>query len=215
LESKGWGLRDQTDAEIVLRAYQCWGEDCAARIIGDFAFVIWDRQNQQLLCARDAAGLKPFYYYSDRQRFLFASELHQILEDHGVARKPNEGMIAEYLAASPSNLRETLYQNIFQLPRAHRLIVKSANLHIASYWTAGDAHQIRYKNDQDYAEDFLGIFQEAVKCRLRSHRMVAAELSGGLDSSSIVSVAQQLRRGNGAGGLIFKRSQCSFQVNLR
>lgn len=194
LDAKGIRFRDDTDAELVLRAYECWGEECPAKIIGDFAFAIWDGRQQQLFCARDIMGLKPFYYYSDGRRFLFASELHQILEDTSVPQEPNEGVIAEYLSGAEPSLQETLYQGIFQLPRAHALIVRAGKVRKACYWDIDWSREIRYRSDEEYTQNFLEIFKEAVRCRLRSHRPVAAELSGGLDSSSIVSVAQWLFR---------------------
>jgi asparagine synthase (glutamine-hydrolysing) len=202
LSSHGWKLRDQTDAEIILRAYQCWGEECAGKIVGDFAFVVWDGKKQQLFCVRDVVGLKPFYYYHDARRFLCASELHQILLASDVARKPNEGIIAEYLAGIPSSLRDTLYNNIFQLPRAHWLIVTPGQMRLQCYWTAGSSREIRYRNDADYAENFRSLFQQAVKCHLRSPQTVAAELSGGLDSSTVVSMAHWLQHHGGGDPVI-------------
>ena len=192
LQAQGARLRSDTDAELVLRAYEIWGEQCPEKILGDFAFALWDGRRQQLFCARDIMGLKPFYYYSDENTFLFASELQQLLEDTRVPQEPNEGMIAEYLAGAEPSLQETLYRGIFQLPRAHALIVRPGKLRKVGYWAIDWSKAIRYRTDEEYADHFLEIFREAVRCRLRSHRPVAAELSGGLDSSSIVSTAQWL-----------------------
>ena len=80
IEDKSLVLRSDTDAELVLRAYEVWGEGCAAKILGDFAFAIWDSARRQLFCARDIMGAKPFYYFHDGKKFLFASELTQILQ---------------------------------------------------------------------------------------------------------------------------------------
>lgn len=73
LEDKGTKLRTDTDAELVLQAYECWGEECPKKIIGDFVFVIWDGRMRQLFCARDPLGVKPFYYYTDGRTFLYGS----------------------------------------------------------------------------------------------------------------------------------------------
>jgi asparagine synthase (glutamine-hydrolysing) len=210
LEAEGWSAAGRSDADLVLRAYQCWGKDCPVRIIGDFAFAIWDGRTRELFCARDFIGIKPFYYYCDAHRFIFGSELQQILEHPEVRRKPNEGMVAEYLAAMPGNLRETLYENIFQLPRAHRLTLRQGKLHTDRYYSVGDVEEIRYRKDEDYAQHFLGIFKESVKCRLRSNGMVAADLSGGLDSSSVVSVAQSLCQDVGAQPVDFETFSVHF-----
>ncbi|MBI2818956.1 MAG: asparagine synthase (glutamine-hydrolyzing) [Acidobacteria bacterium] len=192
LEAKGLWLRSDTDAELVLRAYQCWGEECPAQILGDFAFAIWDGHKRQLFCARDIMGIKPFYYYCDGRTFLFASELHQLLECPAVPGEPNEGFIAECLSGADPSLDQTLFANIFQLPRAHAMVVRADEVRKTRYWDVVGLAEIRYPNDQDYADHFLEIFWEAVRCRLRSQRRVDVLLSGGLDSSSVVCVAQWL-----------------------
>src|SRR5260370_32448480 len=119
LNSKGYRLRDDTDAEIVLHSYECWGEDSPLKIVGDFAYAIWDARARQLFCARDVVGAKPFYYFTDGRLFLAGSELHQILECPEVPRQPDEGMVAEYLAASIPTRDETLYRNILRGISAH------------------------------------------------------------------------------------------------
>lgn len=194
LEGKGLLLRTETDAELVLQAYACWGEDCPRHILGDFAFAIWDGRNQRLFCARDHIGAKPFYYYADEHRFLCGSELRQLLEHPAVPREPNEGMIGEYLACSITSQEETLYRGIFRLPPAHTLTVSPEGFQKKQYWTLDPARKILYGTDEAYAEHFTHLFKEAVLCRLRSHGPVGAELSGGLDSSSVVGMAQFLFR---------------------
>jgi asparagine synthase (glutamine-hydrolysing) len=192
LEAKGARLQTDTDAEIVLRAYECWGEDCPKWIIGDFAFVIWDGRKQQLFCARDILGIKPFYYYTNGRVFLFGSELQQFFENPTVPREPNEGMIGEYLASAITSREETLFQNILRLPPAHFLIIQPGRLRKECYWDLDLAREVRYPTDTEYVEHFLELFKEAVRCRWRSYGPVGAELSGGLDSSSVVGMVQHL-----------------------
>jgi asparagine synthase (glutamine-hydrolysing) len=194
LETKGAKLRTDTDAEIILRAYQCWGEECPQKIVGDFAFVVWDKRNQQLFCARDPLGIKPFYYHRDGDRFLCGSELHQLLVDSNVRREPNEGMIGEYLAEAITDNEETLFRGIFRLPPAHCLLVRPGSFRKHRFWDIEPTKEIRYRTDAEYSEHFSAIFKEAVRCRLRSHGRVGAELSGGLDSSSVVGMIQAVRR---------------------
>ena len=197
LEARGVRLRTDTDAEIVLRAYECWGEDCPKRIVGDFAFAIWDGRKRQLFCARDCLGIKPFYYYTDGRTFLCGSELRQLFEDPTVRRRPNEGMIGEYLASAITDKEETLYRDIFRLPPAHFLILRPGYLRKERYWDIDPTRAIQYRTDAEYAEHFLEIFTEAVRCRLRSYGPVGTELSGGVDSSSIAGVLQSLYREGG------------------
>lgn len=194
LEAKGAKLRSDTDAELLLRAYELWGEECPKRVLGDFAFAIWDGRNRQLFCARDILGIKPFYYYTNGRTLLFASELRPLFEAQTVPREPNEGMIGEYLAMDVTSQEDTLYHGIFRLPQAHVMIIQLGRVRKARYWDIDPAREIRHRSDDAYAEEFLDIFKEAVRCRLRSHRMVGADLSGGLDSSSVVCVAHSLYR---------------------
>src|SRR3972149_2874746 len=197
LQAKGAKLRTDTDAELVLRAFECWGEECPKRIIGDFAFVVWDGRNRQLFCARDPLGIKPFYYYADGSRFLFGSELCQLFADPTLRREPNEGMVGEYLSSAITDREETLYRDVFRLAPGHFLLVKPGHIRKERYWDIDPAKVIRYRRDTDYADHFFEIFTEAVRCRLRSQKPVGVNVSGGLDSSSILAVAELVCR-NGA-----------------
>ena len=201
LETAGAPASTHTDAEIVLRAYQTWGEACPTRIIGDFAFAIWDGPNRQLFCARDPLGFKPFYYHADEHGFFCASELRQLLEGANLAREPNEAMVGEYLARAITNTEDTLYAGIQRLPPGHVLIVRPSGLRKTRYWPLDTTRELTYRTDGEYAEHFRDIFEEAVRCRLRSHVPGGAELSGGLDSSSVVSVASSMAKPAGLDGL--------------
>ncbi|MGD0076630.1 MAG: asparagine synthetase B, partial [Candidatus Binataceae bacterium] len=155
LEAKGAVLRTDCDAELVLRAYQSWGEDCARRIIGDFAFVVWDKRERRLVAARDPLGIRPFYYYLDDKTLRCGSELRQILEDTTIRREPNEGMVAEYLTGSIVNTEDTLYRGVVRLPACHLLVVQpGASVRKRRYWDIDPGVEIRYQTDEQYAEHF-------------------------------------------------------------
>jgi asparagine synthase (glutamine-hydrolysing) len=194
LKTEGAEPRSDTDAELVLRAYQCWGVDAPLRIIGDFAFVIWDAPRRQLFCARDPMGAKPFYYYRDERHFICASELHQLFADPAMPRKPNEGMVAEHLIDRHTCREETLFLHIMRLIPAHCLTITPAGISRRRYFDLDPAREIRYRTDPEYAEHFREIFREAVRCRLRTSTWSACSLSGGLDSASIVGTAMSLYR---------------------
>lgn len=194
LEGRTVPLRSDTDAELVLRAYECWGIDCPRHIIGDFAFVVWDRLQQHLFCARDILGTRPFYYCRNARRLLWASELRALFEDDTVRMVPNEGMIGEYLANAIVSNEETLFHDIVRLPPAHCLLVGRDHVRVFRYWDLDPLREIRYRRDEDYAEHFFHLFKEAVRSRLRSHRPIGVDLSGGLDSSSVIGMAQLLAR---------------------
>jgi asparagine synthase (glutamine-hydrolysing) len=192
LASAGIAPRNNTDAELVLRSYQHWGEEFAVKLIGDFAIVIWDSQTETLIAARDPSGMKPFYYYADRKKFVCGSELHQLFYCD-VPCEPNEEIVGEYLAVRTYSAEPTLYRSIHQLLPAHLLIVCRDRLVTRRYYDLDPACEIRHRNDDEYANHFLSIFKEAVRCRMRAVGPVASDLSGGLDSSSIVSIASILQ----------------------
>jgi asparagine synthase (glutamine-hydrolysing) len=194
LEARGARLRSDTDAELLLQAYEVWGEDCAQRIIGDFAFAIWDTRLRRLFCARDPMGVKPFHYWFDGTRFVWASEPRQILIDSQIPLEPNRRSIGSFLLLRGIDRQESLYNGIHRLPAAHGMIVDRSGLRQRRYWDLDRLDEIRYRRSTDYAEHFRAVLTEAVHCRLRSSTPVAAFLSGGLDSSSVVSIAQQLSR---------------------
>ncbi len=194
IRAKGAQLRCETGAELVLRAYECWQEESPRRIIGDFAYALWDEKRQRLFCVRDSLGIKPFYYYVDHRTFVCSSELQAILAYLQGPREPNESFIAEYLWGGLADRRETLYKRIFRLEPSHYLIVDRDGLTIRQYYDLNPESQITYANDREYAEHFFDILEQAVRSRMRSLTGIAAELSGGLDSSSVVGMSQSLLR---------------------
>jgi asparagine synthase (glutamine-hydrolysing) len=192
LIARGRAPRVGHDAELVLRAYECWGEDFAGELVGDFAVTVWDSRQRRLVCARDPLGVKPLYYQADPRHFRWASELHAILEDPAVPRRPNEGMAAEMLGGYLVNREETLWSGLFRLPPGHALTVDKDGLRRRRYWAPDAGKEIRHATDGDYAEHFRAILEDAVRDRLRAVAPVGVHLSGGIDSSSVTVLAQGL-----------------------
>jgi asparagine synthase (glutamine-hydrolysing) len=185
-----------TDSELILAAYQKWGKDCPNHLIGDFVFAIWDIQNQTLFCARDHFGIKPFYYYSCNEYFIFASEIKALLFFPGLLHQLNEIRIADYfIEPMLEDTSTTIYEGIFRLPPAHWMnVVASKASHSGRYWALDSTKTVTLLTDADYALAFRDIFFEAVRCRLRSAFPVGAHLSGGLDSSTVTCVAHEILR---------------------
>lgn len=198
LRTRGTRIERGDDAELMLRAYQCWGATALERIEGDFAFALWDGRERELVCARDHSGIAPFYYYCDGATFLAASELHALFEHPAVPREPNEGFIGEYLTGRLFSRAETLYRRILRLEPAHLLNVRRGAAAARKYFELAPGTPIRYRDDREYAGHFREIFSAAVKCRMRSVTAVGAELSGGLDSTSVTGMASQLIRDGAA-----------------
>lgn len=181
-----------SDSELILHAYHKWGEGCPERLLGDFAFAIWDRRRQVLFCARDHFGVRPFHYYSCDRMFVFASEIKALFCLPEVPRRLNELRVADYLVPILEDDKSTFYEGIFRLSHAHCMTVSREATRSRRYWALDPSRDVHLASDQEYAEAFREIFTEAVRCRLRSAFPIGAMLSGGLDSSSIVCVARQL-----------------------
>jgi asparagine synthase (glutamine-hydrolysing) len=157
--------------------------------------VIWDGARKRLFCARDPFGVKPLYYHLDAKRFVCASELQAILLEPEFSTEPNEGMAAEIICERILDPEETLYAGILQVVPGSYLAIDSGQVRKHRYWSLSSAREIRYSDDRDYAAHFFDLLKEAVRCRMRHPGTgVAAQLSGGLDSSSVVSMAAFLRR---------------------
>jgi len=181
------------DSALILAAYERWGVKCPERLLGDFAFVVWDRRQHKVFCARDHFGVKPLYYYYQPGRFFAcASEIKALLCLPEVPRRLNEVQIADYLEGLFEDKTSTFYQKILRLPPAHSLTVSAQGLRLQCYWTLDPSSEIRFSSDEEYAEAYRAIFTEAVRCRLRSAFPIGSHLSGGLDSSSVTCVARKL-----------------------
>src|ERR1700687_1864686 len=182
------------DAALVLRACKRWNENCAAQLIGDFAFVLWDSRAHALFAARDALGLKPFFYCAAPGRFYFASEVQALARLPGVSAEVNDETIGEFLLGWTdfSRVDRTFYRQIERLPPAHWLRWSEGRLEIERYWHVDPARRVRYPRREDYAQEFERLFSLAVACRLPSTSDAAVLLSAGLDSGAVCSVAAML-----------------------
>lgn len=188
LISKGWIFSSQSDTEVLLKAYIEWREDCLVRLNGMFAFAIWDEQEQLLFAARDRLGEKPFKYYHDKERFIFASELKAIIDDRSVPREPDWQAVdlAFTYRFVPAPL--TGFKGILKLTAGHFLIWKNAQVTIKPYWQPQAlAHENKQRSLTEWKNILWETFQDSVRGRMISDVPVGAFLSGGLDSSSVVA----------------------------
>ena len=189
-----------SDAQLILRAYIKWGEQCPQHLLGDFAFVIWDARKQQLFCARDIFGIKPFFYYGSFTSFIFASDLKALLAISEVPRQFNKTLLAAYLQQEDIMFAKkslTFYDKIYKLPPAHCLTLTPDKQEISCYWSPQNVPQIRLKSEVDYQDMVKDLLEKAIRCRLRSAFPIGAHLSGGLDSSSVAVVAARLLQSKG------------------
>ncbi|MCK4763589.1 MAG: asparagine synthase (glutamine-hydrolyzing) [Candidatus Aminicenantes bacterium] len=177
-------FKTQTDTEVLLNAYREWGKDCLHRFNGMFAFVIFDKKTKEIFVARDRFGIKPFYYHLDKDRFIFASEIRALLP-FLKERQPHNRAIYEYLIYNRTDQGDyTFFENIKKLPHGCCAAVEKGELKIEKWYDL--PRQV--KEPFAAAEEFYEALTRSVKLRLRSDVPVGVCFSGGLDSSSIVSI---------------------------
>ncbi|MBI4712412.1 MAG: asparagine synthase (glutamine-hydrolyzing) [Planctomycetes bacterium] len=200
LQKLGHRFRSDTDTEVIIHAYEEWGEDCLRHFNGMWAFAIWNSKRRRLFCARDHFGIKPFYYFWDGKTFVFASEIKSILTHPAVPRKPDETIIYDYLTTGLiDHSEETFFHQIKQLRPAHYLTINPDRcLEVNKWWDIAVNHRFNDNslNGKDITDRFKNLLEDSVRLRLRSDVPVGTCLSGGLDSSSIVCLANNLIRDN-------------------
>ncbi len=182
----------QSDACLLGHALDRWGIDAPTHLLGDFAFAAWDGQSQQIFCARDRMGVRPFYYYhAPGQVFAFASEIRALATLPGFTPRLDDAHLADYLLGTLDHT-STFYRNVRRLQAATTLTVSAQQFRVqASYWVLDVEHELSLSSDDAYAEAFAEVFTRAVRDRLPSLYPVGAALSGGLDSSAIAVVARE------------------------
>lgn len=179
----------EPDSRFILQAYLKWRTACPEYLVGDFAFAIWDAHEQRLFCARDHIGLRPFYHYVDENVFLFASDLVALLARPEVPKRLDEVYMAYDLVARSPDPTTTYYLDIQRLAPAHAMVVTADTVKQWCYWTPELTYEQRLASDDAYVEAYLEHLREAVYCRMRSAYPVNADLSGGLDSSTVTCLA--------------------------
>lgn len=194
------GDRPPTDAELILAAYRTWGHEAPARLLGDFAFVLWDGRARRLLAARDPLGIRRLLYARVGSRLCIATEVEQILRHPAISRELDESSLLSYLCGLPDDPARTFFRHVKSLPPGHRLLVEDTRVSIDRFWDIDPAHQIRYRDSGQYAEHLRETLRTAVSDRLpeTAGSVVGISMSGGLDSCSVAALAHgQLEAGPG------------------
>ncbi|HUN82118.1 MAG TPA: asparagine synthase (glutamine-hydrolyzing), partial [Phycisphaerae bacterium] len=192
LREAGHRFKTSTDTEVILHAYEEWGEDCVSRFNGMWAFAIYDTRKKTLFCSRDRLGVKPFYYCRAADRFLFASEIKALLALTEVKARPDDDGLRQYLTFQYCLGDRTLFDGVRKLSPGHNLTIGAdGRERIREYW------DLRFDIDEShdeacFVERLRELLEDAVRLRLRSDVPLGAHLSGGLDSSIVVSLARHL-----------------------
>ncbi|MEZ5552622.1 MAG: asparagine synthase (glutamine-hydrolyzing) [Pseudomonadales bacterium] len=194
----GHPIHSYSDTEVIIYAYRQWGENCVKRFLGMFAFAIWDRTRRRIFCSRDRIGIKPFYYSFDGRNFVFASEIKAILATGLVRAESNTEGLQDYLTFQFCLGEKTLFKRIRKLEPGHSLTVHLGgdrlSLTVKQYWDL--QYDIDDEHDEAWFADHLaGLIEDSVRIHLRSDVPLGAHLSGGLDSSVVVSLAAGLLKG--------------------
>ncbi|AYZ37516.1 asparagine synthase (glutamine-hydrolyzing) [Chryseobacterium indologenes] len=179
-----------SDTEVILAMYQRKQENLIHELPGMFAFAIWDDRKQQLYCARDRFGEKPFYYaIGSNNEFIFASEIKAILASGLIQPKVNPEALSNYLQYGYVSTYQSIYSNIFTLPPAHQLIWKDGKIKVSRYYSLPARDRVISLSDA--REEFTYLLKNAVKKQLVADVEVGSFLSGGLDSSSVVALVDE------------------------
>ena len=185
-------FRTQSDTEVLLNAYKEWGKKSLDKLNGMFAFAVWNRKEQSLFVARDRFGVKPFYYHFDNYNFSFSSEIKTIFAS-GTTKIPNETVWGNFFTQGSYGLpNETFWQNIHQLPGGHFLTLKNNSLQIEKWYSFENRVKSLFnhfeKNEEEYITNLL---LKAINLRFRADVPVGFNLSGGLDSSTLLALIDQ------------------------
>ena len=179
------------DATLILHAWHAWGEDCVRRLLGDFAFAIWDAAARRLFCARDRLGVKPFFHAHVGDRFIFSNAFESVRAHSAVPDGLDDLAMADFLLFERSlDPRSTGFAAIRRLPAAGWLSLARDGVRTGTYWAPPRDHGVRYRREGDYAEHLRELLEHAVSDRLRTTR-VAIQMSGGLDSTTLATLARR------------------------
>ena len=193
-------LNQTPDSDLVLYAYRRWQEQCTSHLLGDFSFVIWDKQQNKLFCARDRFGMRQFYYAQLNNTLIISNSMYCMLQHPGISRQLNDHAIAGFLLIGDHEWFDTsitTFADIQTLPPAHSLVLNNGRLSIQRYWDLPEeVPLLSYKHGSEYLEHFRSVFKTAVADRLRSPEIIVS-MSGGLDSTSIASAVKELHNNSG------------------
>jgi len=186
-------VKDLPDSILILSTYLEWGRDCVRHLYGDFAFAIWDGRTDELFCARDHFGCRPFYYFETGDFLAFSSDMKGLMALPGFSSKLDELFIVDSLTTIFPEKDRTAFKDLYRLRPAHRLTInRNGQVKIDKYWDLEIKPEYSRLGEEEAAAGLRDRFREAVRHRCRSAFPVGIELSGGIDTSSIACMAVKL-----------------------
>jgi asparagine synthase (glutamine-hydrolysing) len=190
LEAFGHRFKTRSDTEVIVHAYEQWGQDCVRRFNGMFAFALWDSSRREVFLARDHLGIKPLYYVDLGTRVLFASEIKALLQDPACTREMDVEALAELFTFRYVPSPKTLFKGIFKLPPGHRMTLSSRGMTVDRFWTWVPRNHTR-QSEAALVEEYQELLEDAVRLQLRSDVPLGLFLSSGIDSSVLLAIMSQ------------------------
>ncbi|MCX6077361.1 MAG: asparagine synthase (glutamine-hydrolyzing) [Campylobacterales bacterium] len=192
---KGYTFESSGDTEVVLKAFIEWGNDCFTKFNGMWALAIYDKASKKMTLSRDRVGKKPLYYYKDKEKFIFASEIKAILQYPNITIKPNLKKVYRYLSTNYRYIdidTESFFENIYQIEKSSFVEINlDFDMATKKYWELKEFNT-NHKNENDTIDEFRELMIDSVRLRLRSDVPIGCFLSGGMDSTSIMSIAYKI-----------------------
>src|SRR3972149_792658 len=201
LENLGYQFKTDSDTEVILAGYDKWGEDCQFKFNGMWAFAIWDSRERKIFISRDRFGVKPLIYYFDGKRFAFASEMKAFLALDGFRAEFSPTVLANSLenASLVEGAEDCLLQGLKRVLGGHCLTLKAnGDLNIRRWWNTLDHLPNVPERYEDQIQQYRELFLDACRIRMRSDVPIGTALSGGLDSSSVLSSMSHIRKSGDA-----------------
>src|SRR5690349_7191750 len=185
---------DAPDVELIARAYERWGEDCAAHLLGDFAFVVWDAPRRRLFCARDQLGVKPLFYARLGDTVVVSNTLECVRRHPLISQDLHEPAIADFLLfGANQDAASTIWRDVHRVPAAHCVAWSMEATRLRRFWTVPVDEPVHYARAADYTDRFTELLRRAVRDRTRTRR-AAVFMSGGIDSTTLAATALAVLR---------------------
>ena len=190
-ELLGYNFQTNSDTEVLLAAWEKWGDSCLSRLNGMFAFAIWDKLNSELFLCRDRLGIKPLYFYQDDSRILFSSEIRALLQTGLVPRKLAKGHLEEYLKYQTVHTPRTMVKGVEMISPGSYLRISDNEIEKTQFWSLSQNRPVSSFNKGKVLKNVSTLLDSSVEMRLLSDVPLGAFLSGGIDSSLIVGIVSE------------------------
>ena len=204
------------DAELILHAYAVWGPACVEHLLGYFAFILWDAQQQRVLAARDHFGNRTLYYAHRGPQLVLSGSVDAVAGHPAVGRELSEFHVGSFLALGSATLLDrsgTAYTGIRKLRPAETLVAEHGEVRVRRYWECPvEVPLLKYRNEEEVLERYRALFARVIQDRLRSRRLVLS-VSGGMDSTAVTAMVAHVIRQRGSGPALVALTQDHQQIN--